>query len=245
MYSKLLIGILAAQSLLTLNASVAPCITGSLESYEALANAGCSIGPLMFRNFDFSVISSSGGAVPITASDLILTPADMPPTLFGFTFAPSSPGELSVIFPQAIEYSLTYDVDYPPIIVGGQGDLHDPSMLPGFSSVSETLTPMQQATALPLFPQGCGGPHYKLPPPITIQIASNGVLTDSARFANLVCTYTDTTTITLNASAGVSATADILSFAQKTINTPEPSYGLPIGLGACLLLISRRVASRL
>jgi hypothetical protein len=244
MYSKLVIGILAAQSLLTLKASVALCVTESLESYEALQLAGCSIGPLMFRNFDFTVVGHpSGGAVPITASDIILTPVDMSPTLFGLTFAPSSPGELSVVFPQAIEYSLTYDVDYPPIIVGGEGDLRDPSTPPGFSSVAETLTPIPQATALPLFPQGCGGPHYKLPPPITITVASNGALTDSAHFAGLVCTYSDSTTITLDASKG--GTADILSFTQKTINTPEPSYALLIGLAACLSVISRCVASRL
>ncbi len=244
MYSKLFLGVLAAQSLVTLNASV--CMTGTLASYEALSpTAGCSEGPLTFKDFTFSSSVVIGSPVVATASDIILTP-DMEAggAILGFTYTLEVPSDFAVTAGQEVQYAISYMVDYPPIIVGGQEDMSDPSTLPGYSSVSETLTPIPQPSILPLYPQGCGGLAYHLPGPITITVASNGATSGSQYFSNKVCIYDNSTTITLDGGPlGEGGSADILSFKQDTL-LPEPSYTFLTGLGSVLLVISRRLLRR-
>ena len=52
-----------------------PCVTGTLASYMALGAGGCSVDILLYNNFNFSVLSSSGGPTPLTAADIEVVPS--------------------------------------------------------------------------------------------------------------------------------------------------------------------------
>lgn len=223
MYRKLLIGILAAQGLLTLNASV--CLSGTLATYEGAA--ACSIGPLNFSfpATAFQLVSTTGSPMTATAADINLTPVDMSSgRLLGFTFTPTA--GFSVAAGQEIEYSLTYDVMDPPIIIGGQLDMSDPITLGGSSGISDKLTPF--------------GPCTTIPGPITLSVVSTGApfVSDVKPFSSPTCNYQDTSTITLNAGPG--GTADILTFTHEAV-LPEPSYAFVIALASVLAIVSKRI----
>jgi hypothetical protein len=243
MYSKLVLGVLVAQSLVTLNASV--CITGTLASYEALTTTGCSEGPLTFKDFSFTTISLTSTPpatlpTPATANEITLTPPAKFGSLLGFTYAPID-NSLGVTAGQEIEYALTYLVDFPPIIVGGQGDADDPDTGNGVSTVTETLTPVPQFTAVPKPPPACS---TKLPAPVTITLSLNASTPSAMQNAELshpTCIVDVSITFDLDALTG--GTADLSSFTQFTA-VPEPSYACFCGLGAALIAIARRVQRR-
>src|SRR5437588_6142263 len=62
--------------MLVLRLPAAPmCISGgTLASYEALGATGCTIGPQTVKDFTFSVVSSGGGAIPVTDANITVTP---------------------------------------------------------------------------------------------------------------------------------------------------------------------------
>lgn len=225
MYRKLLIGILAAQGLLTLDASV--CLSGSLASYEGAS--ACSIGPLnfSFAAMAFQLVSTTGSPTTATAVDITVTPVDISGVNLGFTFGETGPG-FSVSAGQEIVYSLTYDVDFPPIIIGGQMDMSDPIGGGASSTITSTLNPFVVA--------GCA----TVPSPIILTVASTGapLVSDTKSFAFRTCAYHDNNTITLNATSG--GFADIKSFTQETV-IPEPSYTFLIALGGLLAAGRKRV----
>jgi hypothetical protein len=238
-YSKLLIGILAAGSLVTLEASL--CTSGTLASYVALPATGCDEGPFTFTSFTFSFSILSGSPAPASASDINLTPDNISGTLIGFDFTPINDTVLKVTNNDAIQYSIAYTVDYPPIIVGGQGDANDPNSGPGTTTITETLNPV----ALPPLPPPPAICSTLLPLAVTIMLSldkGTHSAMQTAEFTHRTCMIDDITTITLsgNGSGGV---ADLGELKEYT-GTPEPSYGFFCGLGAALVVVSRRVLRR-
>jgi hypothetical protein len=103
----------AAASLST--AMATPCATGTIASYVAAAGSGCDLGALIYKDFSFSVVSSSGGAVAALDTEVFVSP-----TLVG---ADAGIGITSNKFSVPTGGSITYKIGYlidPPPIIGGQ-----------------------------------------------------------------------------------------------------------------------------
>jgi hypothetical protein len=80
----------AGIALLQVPGSAAPCMTGTLASYIAMASAACSLGNLQLSGFAYKA-SASGGAAEITADQITVTPALIPTGTFGLQFS-AAPG---------------------------------------------------------------------------------------------------------------------------------------------------------
>jgi hypothetical protein len=52
-----------------------PCATNTLNIYESFGATGCIIEGYIYKNFSFQTLSATGGAVPILASDVTVTPS--------------------------------------------------------------------------------------------------------------------------------------------------------------------------
>lgn len=84
-----------------------PCVVGSLNSYEQLGAAGCTVGALRYFNFTFSITDSAFE----NDNQILVTPV----------VDPVSPGlDFSQIFATtsaSVTLSIDYSIDPPPIIV--------------------------------------------------------------------------------------------------------------------------------
>jgi hypothetical protein len=83
---KKLLLLAASIALLRVPVSAAPCMTGSLASYIAMASAGCELGNLTVSGFAYKA-SAGGGAGEITADQIAVTPILVPTGTFGLQFA--------------------------------------------------------------------------------------------------------------------------------------------------------------
>ena len=72
--------------LLCVPGSAAPCMTGTLASYMAMASLGCELGSLTVSGFTYTA-SAGGGAAEITADQIAVTPLLPPVGTFGLQFA--------------------------------------------------------------------------------------------------------------------------------------------------------------
>jgi hypothetical protein len=205
---------------------VAPCLPGTLANYIALGATGCSVGPttLVFSDFSFGLVSASGGAVPIGAADIAVTPV-ISAQKFGLNYASSG---FKVTAGQFIQYLLSYTIDDPPIIHGFELDMFDPPTPPGMASITNV---------------GCLGAAFSgstcPTSTITQMVSDNGItasLTDIKTFGP-VTILGDRSTITLDAHLG--GTADITSFTELAI-IPEPATAWCAGAGLLLLFSVRR-----
>jgi len=79
------------------------CTSGSLASYEALGSGGCTIGSLIFNNFNYS---TSPIGTPPSASQVTLTFSSGSETGFVMTASPNWSAPVGVFN----DYSLTYGV---------------------------------------------------------------------------------------------------------------------------------------
>ena len=73
-------------ALLCIPGSAAPCMTGTLASYIAMASVGCTLGNLTMSDFAYKA-SADGGAGEITADQITVTPLLVPTGTFGLQFA--------------------------------------------------------------------------------------------------------------------------------------------------------------
>jgi hypothetical protein len=208
---------------------VAPCVPGTLTSYIALASTGCSVGPttLVFRDFSLSLVSASGGALPVGPASIIVSPI-ISGQKFGLNYASAG---FNVTPGQFIQYLLSYTIDDPPIIHGFEMNMFDPPTPPGMSSITSVE---------------CFGAAFigSICPTSTItqMVSDNGItpsLTDVQLFAPFSIVG-DRSTITLDAHLG--GTADIISFTQLAIVVPEPATAWFAGAGLVLLFTVRRRA---
>jgi len=205
----------------------APCVTDTLANYEALGAVGCSIKGLPFSNFAFTTVFASGGAVPVSAAQITVSPVD-PAVAAGLNFAS---GGFSVAPGQAVKYQLEEEVDDPPIIHGWALKLFDPVTFPA------TITITSEECLGAAF-VGLMCPTLSV---VTNTVYDNGisaVLEDDEFFAP-VGTVGELTTITLDASGGGSAS--FTSFTESAILlTPEPSSAVLLTPCIALLLFLAR-----
>jgi hypothetical protein len=203
------------------------CIEATLARYLAL-EGGCSVGDeIGFSDFSFSVIVSGGGAVPIGASDITVTP-----TLVGdqaiLAFASSG---FSVTGSGFVTYLLAYSIDPHPIL-GGFDDflIADSPTFPGLASITTDLC------LGALFIEGCSEPGT----PESLRVFHNGItsqLTDGVTFPPLALIGVRNT-IELQANG---ANADFLGFSNGVTSTvPEPGSWLLIGSGLLGARLFRR-----
>jgi hypothetical protein len=206
------------------------CALGTLATYEALAPGpagGCTVGPLTFHDFGFAVVTSTGGALAVTAAGTTVTPVSGPAN-FGLQY---SSGGFSVTAGQSIQYLLTYTVDPEPPIIHGFGVLFD----------VDGPTPPGSDTISSLECQDSAFTGTTCPTSTVLQtVFDNGVTFshDSILvFGSPLMTLGDRTTITLDATSG--GTANFTSLTE-TVFTPEPSLGLLVTALGFLMIGLRR-----
>jgi hypothetical protein len=127
-YSFFLMAILACGSL-----QAGPCVPGTLFSYEALGTAGCTVGSLTANNFAFSVLGSSGGAVPVTDMQINVTPTFGGLELGALNFASSG---FNVSVNGSVQYLIAYDLDPHADIQSMEDILDPPSAVLGLANIT-------------------------------------------------------------------------------------------------------------
>jgi hypothetical protein len=224
MYGKMLVVCL-------LFCAVAPsatlCATDSLFNYEALGAGGCTVKGLPFSGFTFSVVFANGGAVPVTAGQITVSPVD-PDLEGGLNFASDG---FSVSAGQSVEYQISYSVDDPPIIHGWDLQLFDPVTPPA------TIT----ITSMECLGSAFSGTSCPTSSTVTNTVSDNGttpVLRDKEYFP-ITRTVGVLTTIELDAHLGGSAS--FTSITQQAVLAPEPWPAMLTPSGLLLLVFARRL----
>ena len=119
----------------TISPLPAPCAAGTLSSYIALGASGCSIGHVVFNDFAFSTLAVGGGAVPITSSDVNVTPAQIGEN-YRLSFFSAGFGVSGSEF---VTYLLAYTVDPHPILTFSDELLTNTPIAPGIVSITTNL----------------------------------------------------------------------------------------------------------
>lgn len=229
---KLLVAIILWQGILTPVARAGPCTIDTLANYIALGSGGCTVliagNKAAFTDFAFSMVSFSGGAVPVTAAGITVTPV-IAGFEGGLNYASSG---FSVTAGQSIQYLLTYTIDDPPIIHGFDLEMFtDPPVFPGLAQIDSL-----ECVGAAFVGTSCSGT------PKLNSVFDNGTSSshkDTEFFAAAI-TVGDRTTIKLDATSGGSA--NFGSFNGLAI-VPEPS-SLWLMAGGLLLLFWPRRALR-
>jgi hypothetical protein len=207
-----------------------PCPgSGTLDQLIALnsnATPGCTIDGLNYSAFAWN---ETGGNTTVAANQISFTTSTSPG---GLGLLDLSSSQLSVSGTGALNYTLTYEIDPPPIIIRSfDQDLFDPVTIPGTADVPTTIclgaafvgTVCSTSTvSVDTFDDGAGVNQ----------------LTNSVTFAPQ-STVGISTVINLQANG---ASASITGFGDTTQALPEPaSYLLaPLGLAALAWLRSKR-----
>jgi PEP-CTERM motif len=195
------------------------CVANTLDEYLLLDPAGCSVGDeVAFSGFSFAVVSAGGGAIPIAASDIVVTPtaAGLASSL---TFASTG---FSVTGTEFATYQVGYTIDPHPIL-SGFDDVLDASspVFPGLVSITTDLCIGAGFTGT-----SCVFPGV----PDAVQVFHNGIaaqLVDSTTFMP-VALLGVLNTIDLQANG---ASADFSSVTNTVNIVPEPATWLLIGSG--------------
>ena len=109
------------------------CVPGTLAAYEALPVTGCMVGGLTANNFVFTVLGSSGGAVPVTDTQINVTPTFNGPGLLGLNFASTG---FSVIGAGSVQYLIGYTWEASGTIQSLDDIMDPPSAILGFAKVT-------------------------------------------------------------------------------------------------------------
>jgi hypothetical protein len=208
-----------------------PCVPDNLFNYEALGATGCTVGTLTAFNFGFSVLGSGGGAVPLTASQITVTPSFTPPNVLGSLNFASTGFNVSVS--QSVQYLITYTWD-PHDDIESMDDIMDPpSAVLGFANIT-TVGCSGAAFAGAVCPTGMTA---------TVTVFDNNGVTQFKNSANISPTQIlgIRTTIDLQALGG-NASFDSLS---SDSNIPEPATWWLCGAALTVLAARwRRVRAR-
>jgi len=213
------------------------CTTGTLASYIALgggATGGCSIDDeVRLFDFTFTVLSTGGGAVPISAAAITVTPTQVG----DFRTITLTSAGFSVTGTQSVSYLITYTSDPHPILRGfGDTLLTNTPVFPGLATVTTNLCIGAPFGGTILVPT-CGGISS------SVSVFHNGTtfsLTDSTIFS-AVADLGVRNTVTLNANG---ASSSITGFANVSQVTPEPMTVFLLGSGLAGLIASRAKARR-
>jgi hypothetical protein len=206
------------------------CVANALDQYLLLDPAGCSIGDeVAFSGFSFAVVSTGGGAIPVAASEIVVTPtaAGLASSL---TFASTG---FSVTGTEFATYQIGYTIDPHPILSGFEDvlDVSSP-VFPGLASITTDLCLGAAFTGTScLFPGASDA----------VQVFHNGIvaqLTDSTTFMPLALVGV-LNTVDLQANG---ASADFESVTNTVTIVPEPATWFLIGSGLLCSRLLRRGA---
>lgn len=210
-------GFLAAFGLAICTAAHAgPCIPDLLSNYLTLGPGGCSVGSLLVKDFNYSLVA---GTVAINASDITVTPFAGGDTV-ALTFASSI---FSAAAPDFAQYRLGYTWD-PGDIRTGSDVLNDPVTAPGLGKITTSLCE-DAAFIASICPTTVA----------TLTVFDNGtsaVLFDSTVFSPPIGTVGTSNLIDLDARAGGSV--KVLSFTNE-LSLPEPATLASVLAGMALV----------
>jgi hypothetical protein len=203
------------------------CASVSLASYILLGAGGCTINGELVNNFNFSVVSVSGGYVPLDATQINVTPSFTPSS---YTLFFSSSG-FSVTGSDFVHYEI--DFKWDPVVVGAEDDMvSNTPVFPGQASVTTNLC------AGSTFGTSCPPPTNSLfvfndgitSIPTAITTFSPSLIVDTQSFLNL---------------DGNGASSQITGF-RTSVFTPEPAslFLVATAFGALLAKASCRRSVR-
>lgn len=212
----------------------APCVTGTLADYQALGSEGCSVGILRFNDFLFEVQNVEGGAIPLTAAQIIITPTVLPHlSTLGF----SSSG-FRVTGDEAVRYLIGYTADPHPEIFDYSLEMQTLTpVAPGFATIQSTL-----CIGEPYLQGSCEAN------PAVVEVFHRGGtdfdLTDSLSFRPV--TFVGVRTVIDLQARG--ASSDIAGMVTGAATIPEPSSLITAACGGVALgllrYFRRRASSR-
>ena len=209
---------------------IGACQQATLAHYISLGSTGCEIDHPVFKDFRFQVLDFGGGATPITAADILVTPS-LTGSAHNLSF--SSPG-FQVTGNQFVVYLISYFVDPDPRIIT-------------FSDELETETPVfpgrvDITTDLCIGRAFRGAQCLRPGTPAQLSLFHDGMqfqTFDSVAFRPTADVGVRNT-IALRANG---ASADFRSLTNRTI-VPEPATWLLLGSGVLGMRFWRRRLSR-
>ena len=212
-----------------------PCPgSGTLDQLIALnsnATPGCTIDGLNYSAFAWN---ETGGDTTVAANQVSFTTNTMPGGLGVLDFSSS---QFSVTGTNSLNYTLTYEIDPPPIIIRMfDQDLFDPVRIPGVADVATAIClgaawvgavcPTATTASVDTFDHG-GGVNQ---------------LTNSVTFAPQSTVGISTV---INLQGGGTGSAAITGFGDTTQMIPEPAAYLLVALGLAALVWLRSKRARL
>jgi hypothetical protein len=205
------------------------CGTNTLDTYLLLGPSGCSVGEVGFSGFDFGVLAAGGGAAPLTAAAITVTPTGDS----GRSSLTFSSAGFSVTGSEFVTYRIGYTADPHPIIRAYEDALvADSPTFPGLVSITTDLCLGAAFTGTTCLAPGTGD---------SLSLFHNGIMSqtfDATEFAPLAVVGV-INTIALQANG---ANADFESVTNTAVLVPEPASALLIvsGLLGVGLLRPRR-----
>ena len=206
------------------------CVATTLDQYIALGSAGCSMEHEVFADFIFSVLAAGGGATPIAAADVTVTPSRVGEQ-YSFTFLSAG---FQVSGSESVEYLIGYDIDFHPIVT--------------FEDTLEAFSPVFPGSAA-VGTAICDGSFFMgavCPAPATLKtvtvfhMGTTSKLTGSVAIDQALLLGVRNG-ITLNANG---ASADFKSFTNTISLVPEPKAWLLTACGLLAQALRRRFYSR-
>jgi hypothetical protein len=214
------------------------CASDTLANYIALGATGCSVGPLTFSGFSFSVLSTGGTPLIVNASQINVTPLLTNTFTFGVDFSSSGFRESGNNF---VNYSIGYTEDPEGPIQSLDDVLDDPVTPPGLGQVTTV---------------GCLGAAFTdtTCPAATVSLTVFDAGTSSQLKAS--ATFTGVSilgiqkTITLNGNnsgnpANTGGSVTINGDRSSSTFAPEPGTFFAGALGLAALILSRKPGLKL
>jgi len=207
----------------------ATCIATTLSNYIALGATGCSLDHVAFVGFAFTVVAFGGGAAPVSASDITVTPTVIDEH-YGLNFSST---QFAASGSEFVTYLLTYTVDPHPILTFSDELQVESPVFPGLVSVTTDL-----CLNAPFAPSCLGSPA-------AVTVFDNGItaqLLDSVVFPPTppgnVLGIRNSISLQANGSS-----ADFSSLTNSVGFVAEPADTLLTGSGLLVLLwyFGRRV----
>lgn len=231
-----LLALMASTALRAAGIANTPCPgSGTLDQLIALnsnVTPGCSIDGLNYSAFAWN---ETGGNTTVASNQVNFTTSTSPGGLGLLDLSSSSFSVSGSGANDALNYTLTYEIDPPPIIIRMfDQDLFDPVTIPGTADVSTLIclgaafvgaSCSTSTVSVDTFDHGGG----------------SNQLNDSVTFAP-VSTVGISTAINLQANG---ASASITGFGETTQMIPEPASYLLVALGLAALVWLRAKRARL